>query len=82
VSKTVPGATGTRLPATPLDYLEKIFHIPFHLPTMDERGFQTLIDKLTEPAQHDTVKEEIEQPTTGSAHSEQPASTFRQRSER
>jgi predicted KAP-like P-loop ATPase len=34
--------------ATSLDYLEKIFHIPFHLPTMDENGFGNLIEKLTE----------------------------------
>jgi hypothetical protein len=36
------------IPATPLDYLEKIFHIPFHLPPMDERGFANLVEKLTE----------------------------------
>lgn len=36
-------------PATPLDYLEKIFHIPFHLPPMEEKGFSNLIEKLTEP---------------------------------
>ena len=35
--------------ATPLDYLEKIFHVPFHLPPMEEKGFATLIHKLTEP---------------------------------
>ncbi len=34
--------------ATSLDYLEKIFHIPFHLPTMGETGFSTLIENLTE----------------------------------
>ena len=37
-------------PATPLDYLEKIFHIPFHLPPMEEKGFGNLIEKLTEPS--------------------------------
>ncbi len=36
-------------PATPLDYLEKIFHVPFHLPPMEETGFRSLIDRLTEP---------------------------------
>jgi hypothetical protein len=36
-------------PATPLDYLEKIFHIPFHLPPMDETGFKDLIDHLGKP---------------------------------
>ncbi len=35
--------------ATPLDYLEKIFHIPFHLPAMDKDGFATLVEGLTEP---------------------------------
>ncbi|HSS75702.1 MAG TPA: P-loop NTPase fold protein [Thermoanaerobaculia bacterium] len=37
-------------PATPLDYLEKIFHIPFHLPAMERAGFGTLMEKLTEPS--------------------------------
>lgn len=37
-------------PATPLDYLEKIFHVPFHLPPMDERGFADLMESLTKPA--------------------------------
>jgi len=37
------------IPATPLDYLEKIFHIPFHLPPMAERGFANLVEKLTQP---------------------------------
>jgi KAP family P-loop domain len=37
-------------PATPLDYLEKIFHIPFHLPRMDKAGFETLVWNLTQPA--------------------------------
>jgi len=32
--------------ATPLDYLEKIFHIPFQLPGMKEDGFKNLIRKL------------------------------------
>jgi hypothetical protein len=32
--------------ATPLDYLEKIFHIPFHLPSMSRNGFEELIVTL------------------------------------
>ena len=35
-------------PATPLDYLEKIFHVPFHLPDMGEKGFGQLMHRLTE----------------------------------
>ena len=35
---------------TPLDYLEKIFHVPFHLPSMDATGFEDLIENLTEPS--------------------------------
>jgi hypothetical protein len=34
--------------ATPLDYLEKIFHIPFHLPPMTPHGFELLVQNLTE----------------------------------
>jgi hypothetical protein len=37
------------IPATPLDYLEKIFHIPFHLPEMGQQGFANLVERLTEP---------------------------------
>jgi KAP family P-loop domain len=33
--------------ATPLDYLEKIFHIPFHLPQMGSAGFANFIDEVT-----------------------------------
>jgi hypothetical protein len=36
-------------PTTPLDYLEKIFHVPFHLPAMEKEGFGDLIEKLTKP---------------------------------
>ena len=35
--------------ATPLDYLEKIFHVPFHLPVMGKESFAELISKLSEP---------------------------------
>lgn len=35
--------------ATPLDYLEKIFHVPFHLPVMGKDAFGQLIEKLTGP---------------------------------
>ena len=35
--------------ATPLDYLEKIFHIPFHLPPMTPDGFADLVKDLTKP---------------------------------
>jgi hypothetical protein len=40
---------GDEIPATPLDYLEKIFHIPFHLPPMGDQDFANLVEKLTEP---------------------------------
>jgi hypothetical protein len=45
---TQNGDNGER-PATPLDYLEKIFHIPFHLPPMEKEGFEDLITNLTKP---------------------------------
>jgi len=48
-------------PTTALDYLEKIFHIPFHLPAMEKTGFGDLIEKLTEPV-HPTEKKEGEIP--------------------
>jgi hypothetical protein len=49
-------------PATPLDYLEKIFHIPFHLPPMSRDGFSTLIEKLSEPPPSKTPTEEESNP--------------------
>jgi hypothetical protein len=36
-------------PATPLDYLEKIFHVPFHLPPMEQGGFTALVENLAKP---------------------------------
>jgi hypothetical protein len=33
-------------PATSLDYLEKIFHVPFHVPPMGKSGYGTLIHNL------------------------------------
>jgi hypothetical protein len=33
-----------------MDYLEKIFQIPFHLRPMGEAGFRALVDKLTAPS--------------------------------
>lgn len=42
-------------PATPLDYLEKVFHVPFHLPPMGETGFQTMIRRLTEPSRSEDL---------------------------
>ncbi len=38
-------------PATPLDYLEKIFHVPFHLQPMKKEGFADLMAALTRPRQ-------------------------------
>jgi tetratricopeptide (TPR) repeat protein len=48
ISETKQEGNGEIL-ATPLDYLEKIFHIPFHLPAMRQDGFEKFIEKLTEP---------------------------------
>ena len=46
LSRVERGRHDEKQEATPLDYLEKIFHIPFHLPSMKEEGFQKLIRKL------------------------------------
>jgi hypothetical protein len=51
--------------ATALDYLEKIFHIPFHLPPMAEAGFGRFIDGLTtstRPASETAIVDEIKRP--------------------
>ncbi len=53
-------------PATSLDYLEKIFHIPFHLPPMDESGFGNLIEKLSEPSKAEQ-KQKVELPVVSKA---------------
>ncbi len=38
-----------RWQSTPLNYLEKIFQIPFTVRPMDQRGFDRLIEELTRP---------------------------------
>lgn len=53
-SNTTPSANATPIPrsmerlqaATPQDYLEKIFQIPFQLQAMERDGFSALIDNL------------------------------------
>jgi hypothetical protein len=35
--------------STPMQYLEKIFQIPFTLPPVDRAGYTTLVDALTDP---------------------------------
>ena len=50
-TKTRPRALGR--PATPQDYLEKIFQVPFNLQAMEKTGFEALVEHLfsvTEPA--------------------------------
>jgi MGS-like domain/KAP family P-loop domain len=48
--------------ANPLDYLEKIFHIPFYLPAMKIGGFKKLIIKLA--GQTETDKRRLDQDAT------------------
>ena len=64
-------------PATALDYLEKIFHIPFHLPPMESTGFGNLIEKLTEPKNEtasDESKEADPKPVVDRTESTAPVS--------
>jgi hypothetical protein len=49
-------------PATPLDYLEKIFHVPFHLPAMEEDAYTNLMDKLTEGPKETTADKIVSPP--------------------
>jgi hypothetical protein len=44
---SVEGPEDERPTATPLDYLEKIFHVPFHLQPMKKDGFEDLMAALT-----------------------------------
>ncbi len=65
--------------ATPLNYLEKIFQIPFAVRPMPLDGFRTLIDSLTEPQRTSgrlstqtrqvTATSDVPGPATGSAGS-------------
>lgn len=76
------GEAGTadedEIPATPLDYLEKIFHVPFHLPAMNKTGFGNLVEKLTEPFPNGRANEQTEmgtaafQPPSGTSQSVSP----------
>ncbi len=51
--------------STPLNYLEKIFQIPFTLRPIGESGFGKMIDTLTEPPGQDQSKEEPEDVKVG-----------------
>jgi hypothetical protein len=53
---------------TPMDYLEKIFQIPFHLRPMGEQGFDALVTALTRDPE-------------GEAREEGPVATMAQRAE-
>jgi len=52
------------IPATPLDYLEKIFHVPFHLPQMSAKGYEKLVDQLIVPINAGSAKQKEPQPPT------------------
>ena len=43
------GASDDTWGSTPMQYLEKIFQIPFTLPPVDRTGYTTLVDALTAP---------------------------------
>jgi hypothetical protein len=43
------GASDDTWGSTPMQYLEKIFQIPFTLPPVDRTGYTTLVDALTTP---------------------------------
>lgn len=66
-----PHTPGER-PATPLDYLEKIFHVPFHLPKMAPAGFEALIRSLTAPLP--ATSDEPAQPTPPPPKAPEPQS--------
>jgi hypothetical protein len=63
------------IPATPLDYLEKIFHIPFHLPPMSQKGFGDLVENLTELPVYpkDTSSDSSSGPSVSSSAQQAPA---------
>jgi len=36
--------------STPQNYLEKIFHVPYHLPRVDRKGFENFVDSIMGPS--------------------------------
>lgn len=50
----------------PIDIMEKIFQIPFHLRPMRTSGFAQLIDALTTPKEQDNDSELYDRPTSHS----------------
>lgn len=69
--------------STPRDYLEKIFNLPFALPVMTARGFETMIRRLsiTEADKHNREQqmvvdddEPVHKPFQGEIHSPPPES--------
>ncbi|MCB9793531.1 MAG: hypothetical protein H6741_12480 [Alphaproteobacteria bacterium] len=55
------GAVGAPPAASPRDYLEKIFQVPYTLPAVDAEGFQGLVDHLL------PSREEVEQEAAAEA---------------
>ena len=52
-------------PATPQDYLEKIFQVPFNLQPMEKSGYETLVNRFfnvngSESKDHDSTGEKLE----------------------
>lgn len=60
-------------PATPQDYLEKIFQVPFNLQAMDEPGFKALVKSLFPIGQKATVTVPPPPPNTALLTSSDPA---------
>lgn len=57
--------------STPLNYLEKIFQIPFYLRPMREGGFQRLVHEIVGKVENETVKQSLSE--TGKQESRETA---------
>jgi len=55
-----PRKTSRTRAATPQNYLEKIFQIPFNLRPMGKKGYESLVGKLTAKPGQDMVDENLE----------------------
>ncbi len=54
------GSSGTETrSATALDYLEKIFHVPLHLPAMNRAGFSVMIERLAQPQAESATESKV-----------------------
>jgi KAP family P-loop domain/Caspase domain len=64
--------------STPMNYLEKVFQIPYTLPPMDKQGFERLVSELLPPEQATSSESGVRQVSSNDADRQEPMTATRQ----